>query len=197
MTAQQAIDTAFKYGGSLAGLDGSLTKAIIAFKDDSTVTAQMLTALAVGYMMKKLDYTKVVATRAVAKAKYNEKKQDDDHRTFDEERVMVSVRVLWHRANKGAGIVKPKSENQVKAETERATKDAEKKAHQARLEETWEIVHPKDETDIFESLTRLVSTMKALQSKHSAKLVGDAGMTWRDWLASAPKVKPPKAAKAA
>jgi hypothetical protein len=189
MTAQQAIDTAFKYGGSLAGLDGSLTKAILAFKSDATVTAQMLTALAVGYMMRKLGYTKVQATRAVAKAKYNEKKQDDDHRTFDEERVMGSVRVLWHRATKGAGIVKPKSENQIRADLERNTKDAERKAHQARLEETWEIVHPKDEVDVNEAMTRLVSTMKAFHAKHAARFKGDAGMAWRDWLKAAPKAK--------
>lgn len=187
MTAAQACDAAFKYGASMAGLDGSLTKALKAFKADKAVMADMLTALNVGYVVKKLAVSKTEATRIVGLLKYNEKKQDDEHRTFEQQRVMDSVRVLWHRAQKLAGIVQPKSENQAKAEATRAQKEAEAKAHESRLIKADAIVNPPDDVDVFESLTRLVSTMKSLQKKHTAKLTGDRGSAWRDWLASAPK----------
>lgn len=187
MTALQACDAAFEYGSSMAGLDGNLTKALQAFSNNETVKADMLTALNVGYVVRKLGVDKARATEIVGLLKYNEKKQDDHHRTFEQQRVMDSVRVIWHRAQKMAGIVQPKSDNQVKAEQTRAQKEAEKTALESRLIKADEIVNPKDDVDVFESLTRLVSTMKALQSKHAAKLVGDRGSAWRDWLASAPK----------
>jgi hypothetical protein len=187
ITAEQACEAAYQYGSSLAGLDGSLTVALKAFKDNAPVLDEMLLNLNVGYLVRKLDYDRDYATEVVGLLKYNEKKADDHHRTFEQQRIMDTVRVVWHRAQKMAGIVKPKTDGQVKAEATRAEKEAEKSAHESRLIKADEIVNPKDDTDIFESLTRLVSTMKALQAKHSAKLVGDRGSAWRDWLASAPK----------
>lgn len=189
MTAEQACQAAYEYGSSLAGLDGSLTVAIKYYKDNESVMADMLVSLNVGYMVRKLGVDKAKATEIVGLLKYNEKKADDHHRTFEQQRIMDTVRVIWHRAQKMAGVVKAKSENQVKAEQTRAEKEAEKSALESRLVKADEIVNPKDDTDIFESLTRLVSTMKALQSKHAAKLTGDKGSAWRDWLASAPSSK--------
>jgi hypothetical protein len=189
LTPAQACEAAYEYGSSLAGLDGSLTVAIKYYKDNETVMADMLVSLNVGYLVRKMGYDKAKATEVVGLLKYNEKKADDHHRTFEQQRIMDTVRVVWHRAQKMAGVVKAKSENQVKAEQTRAEKEAEKTAHESRLIKADEIVNPKDDTDIFESLTRLVSTMKALQSKHAGKLVGDKGTAWRDWLASAPSSK--------
>ena len=97
MTPAQACDAAFKYGSSMAGLDGNLTKALKAFKNDKAVMADMLIALNVGYVVKKLAVSKTEATRIVGLLKYNEKKPDDEHRTFEQQRIMNSVRVLWHR----------------------------------------------------------------------------------------------------
>ena len=79
--------------------------------------------------------------------------------------------------NRIPGIVKPKTENQVRAEITRAEKEAEKKEHTERLEETWEIVHPTDGTDV------------AYHSGNAGKFTGDAGMAWRGWLANAPVTK--------
>ena len=187
LTAAQAVTAAYDYGTSLAGLDGTLTVAIKQFKDNESVMADMLTALNVGYMVRKLGYDKAKATEVVGLLKYNEKKQDDHHRTFEQQRIMDTVRVVWHRAQKMAGVVKAKTEGQIKAEATRAQKEAEAEAHESRLIKADEIVNPKDDVDVFEALTRLVSTMKSLQAKHAAKLVGDKGSAWRDWLASAPK----------
>jgi hypothetical protein len=185
MTAAQACQAAFEYGQSMAGLDGTLVKAIQAFKADDAVLSDMLDSLNVGYFIRKLNVEKAEATRIVGLLKYNENKQDDEHRTFEQERIMVAVRVLWSRAKKMAGVAK--AEAQVKAEATRAQKEAEKEAHESRLIKADEIVNPKDDVDVFESLTRLVSTMKSIQAKHAAKLVGDRGSAWRDWLAAAPK----------
>jgi hypothetical protein len=185
MTAAQACQAAFEYGQSMAGLDGTLVKAIQAFKADDAVLSDMLDSLNVGYFIRKLNVEKAEATRIVGLLKYNENKQDDEHRTFEQERIMVAVRVLWSRAKKMAGVAK--AEAQVKAEATRAAKEAEKTAHESRLIKADEIVNPKDDVDVFESLTRLVSTMKSIQAKHAAKLVGDRGSAWRDWLAAAPK----------
>src|SRR4051812_28319912 len=189
MTAEQACQAAFDYGSSLAGLDGALTVAIKTFKDNEPVMADMLVSLNVGYLIRKLGVDETKATEIVGLLKYNEKKADDHHRTFEQQRIMDTVRVVWHRAQKMAGVVKAKSEGQISAEATRAAKEAEKSALELRLVKADEIVNPKDDTDIFESLTRLVSTMKALQSKHAAKLTGDRGSAWRDWLASAPSSK--------
>jgi hypothetical protein len=187
ITAAQACEAAYEYGSSVAGLDGTLTKALQAFKDNETVQADMLAALNVGYMVRKLGYTRDRATEVVGLLKYNEKKQDDHHRTFEQQRVMDTVRVIWHRAQKMAGIVKAKTDNQVKAEQTRAQKDAERAAHEQRLIKADELVNPKNDTDPFDALSRLVLTMKSLQSKYADKLVGDRGSAWRDWLANSPK----------
>ena len=187
LTPAQACEAAFEYGSSLAGLDGTLTLALKAYAHNETVMADMLTALNVGYLVRKLSVTREKATEIAGLLKYNEKKQDDHHRTFEQQRIMDTVRVVWHRAQKMAGIVKPKTEGQVKAEATRAQKEAEAEAHELRLIKADAIVNPADDVDVFELLTRLVSTMKAIQSKHAAKLVGDRGSAWRDWLASAPK----------
>ncbi len=182
MTADQAYQVAFDYGVSMAGQDGALTKALIAFKDNEAVKTDMLAALNVGYMMRKLSYDKAKATTSVAKKKYNvdPKYHDDAHRTLDEQRAMDSVRVIWHRAQKMAGIIQPKSDNQVQAEVTRAAKEADRKEMETLL-------NPKDDADVDEGMTRLVSTMKGYYSKHAGKFTGDKGSAWRDWLANAPK----------
>jgi hypothetical protein len=187
MTVAEACEAAYAYGSSLAGLDGTLTIALKTFKDNEVVLSDMLVNLNIGYLVRKMGYDKDKATEVVGLLKYNEKKADDHHRTFEQQRVIDTVRVVWHRAQKMAGIVKPKSEGQVKAEATRAQKESEKEAHESRLIKADEIVNPKDDVDVFESLVRLVSTMKSLQSKHAAKLTGDRGSAWRDWLASSPK----------
>ena len=55
MTKDQAIAAAFKYGQSLAGLDGTLVKAIGQFKGDTAILSEIQDALNIGYVMKKLD----------------------------------------------------------------------------------------------------------------------------------------------
>src|ERR1700757_1042057 len=65
MTPEQACEIAFNYGQNLAGLDGELTKALVTFKDDETVQENMLHELNVGYMMRKLGYTREHAGDAI------------------------------------------------------------------------------------------------------------------------------------
>lgn len=189
LTAAEAVAVAYEYGNSVAGLDGTLTNAIKLFKDSATVMADMLAALNVGYMARKLGVDKAKATEIVGLLKHNPnpKKADDHHRTFEQQRIMDSVRVIWHRAQKMAGVVHVKSDAQVEAEKTRAAKEAAKVETEARLIKADEIVNPKADVDVTEALTRLVSTMRSLANKHSDKLVGDKGMAWRDWLANAPK----------
>lgn len=185
ITREQAIETAYTYGSNLAGYDGALTKALVAYKSDATVLAEMLTSLCVGYTVKKLAVSKAEATRIVGLLKYNEKKEDDEHRTFEQERVMIAVRVLWSRAKKMAGF--EKSESSAKAEVTRAAKEAEREANNQRLIKADSIVNPKDDTDPFDALAALVVTLKHVQKKYADKLTGERGSAWRDWLANAPK----------
>jgi len=185
MTKDQAIAAAFKYGQSLAGLDGTLVKAIGQFKGDTAILTEIQGALNIGYVMKKLDVTKGEATRIVGLLKYNEDKQDDEHRTFEQERVMIAARVLWSRAKAMAGV--PKSEQAAKGEATRAQKEADRKANEQRLIKADEIVNPKDDVNPFAALAALVTTMRHLQKKHAAKLDGERGSQWREWLAKAPK----------
>ena len=198
LTPGQAIDIAFQYGQSLAGVDGSLVTALVTFKDDKAVQADMLKALNIGYIMRKLNKTKDEAEVIYSLAKYNPKadKQTDKNRTLEQERVMTAVRVLWHRAKAIAFPDTAKTEAAIKAEQTRNDNEKAAKERQAKLEALAEIVQPKPETDVYEAMNRLVSTMKAYHSKHADKFVGDAGMAWRDWLAAAPnsnaKSKAPK-----
>ena len=185
ITRDQAIAAAFDYGQSMAGMDGTLVRALVAFRTNVEVQAEMLAALNVGYVMKKLAVDKPEATRIVGLSKFNEDKQDDAHRTFEQERVMIAVRVLWSRAKKMAGF--PKTEAMAKAEATRAAKESERTATEARLVKADSIVNPKDDADPFESLAALVVTMRHLQKKYADKLTGERGTAWRDWLAAAPK----------
>jgi hypothetical protein len=187
ITVEQAVEVAYNYGANIAGIDGKLTKALQTYKANEAVQNDMLEALNVGYLTRKLSVSKIEATRVYNLKKYNPdpKHHNDEHRTFEQQRVMDTVRVLWHRAKKMAGL--GKNEDQANAEATRAQKEAEKKAHEARLAKADEIVNPKDDVDVFDALNRLVLSMKAIQSKHASKLVGDRGMAWRDWLAAAPK----------
>jgi hypothetical protein len=191
MTLGQACEIGFEYGKNLAGADGTLTKALKAFDGEGAAIKAIEHSIAEGYMVRKLSYTREQAVAAIGKLGHNDKKQDDHHRTFDEQRVMNTVRVMMTRAFENAGIERPKSEAQkeaqVKAELARNEKDAQKKAQEAQREEAWDIVHPKEETDVNEAMRRLVSTMQAYHSKHAAKFGGNTGMAWRDWLAKAPK----------
>jgi hypothetical protein len=181
LTKEQAVKAAYDYGSCLAGQDGTLTAALKAYAKNEEVQADMLKALNVGYVERKLDVSKEEAERIVGLVKYNEKKQDDHHRTFAQERVMIAVRVLWMRAKRMAGIV----EAPAKGKTEKA---AESEARKGQIQELAEIVYPTktEDVDVNAAMVRLVLTMRSYQNKYSAKFVGDTGSAWRDWLAAAP-----------
>ena len=185
ITREQAIATAYECGVSMAGIDGLLVKALKAYQNNQDVLTEMLASLNVGYLTKKLVVTDEEAKRIAGLLKYNEKKKDDQQRTFEQERVMIAVRVLWSRAKKLAGF--PKTEAMAKAEQTRAVKEEERKEHEQRLIRADEIVNPKNDVNVFEALSRLVLTMKSLRDKHADQLKGDAGTAWRDWLSKAPK----------
>jgi hypothetical protein len=188
MTAAEAVEIAYQYGQTMAGQDGLLTVAFKTFAKDDKVIGDMVQALTEGYFVRKLGYTREEAKAVIAKAKHNDKNPDkntDNNRTAQQEGVMVCVRMLVSRAKRMAGITKPAAT--AEAETRRATKEAEAKAHTDRLIKADEIVNPKDTVDAFDALARLALTMKAVANKHADKLVGDRGMAWRDWLANAPK----------
>lgn len=188
MTPAQAIEIAFDYGQTMAGQDGALTNAFVTFKANDKVLDDMVQALSEGYFVRKLGYERSEATRVIALKKYNDRNTDkntDDNRTFEQERVMVSVRVLVSRAKRMAGITKPVAT--AEQEATRATKEAAKEAHESRLIKADEIVNPADDVDVFDALNRLVLSLKAIQKKHTAKLVGDRGSEWREWLANAPR----------
>jgi hypothetical protein len=192
ITREQAIATGLKFGQNLAGQYGSLTLALQAFKDDQEVRSEMLKAISIGYIMRKFDIDKAEATRIVGLKKFNEKKVDDDHRTFEQERVMGTVRMLWSRANKLAGIVAEKTPNQIKADQTRAAKEAAKKVHESQMEQAWEIVHPTAPTsdiDVDAAMARFVMAMRSYHDGHATKFTGDSGSAWRDWIAAAPTAK--------
>jgi hypothetical protein len=195
LTPAQAIETAYQYGHTMAGQDGALTNAFKTFAKDDQVIEDMVQALSEGYMVRKLGYDREEATRVISLKKYNQlnpSKNTDENRTAEQERIMTAIRVLVHRAKKMAGIGKPV--DVAEREATRAAKEAEKEAHESRLVAADEIVNPPEDVNPFDALARLVLTMKSLANKHSAKLTGDSGMAWRDWLASAPINQPaPKA----
>jgi len=174
MTPAQAIAIAFEYGQTMAGQDGALTNAFTTFKANDKVIDDMVQALTEGYLVRKLGYDRAEATRVIALKKYNDRnpeKNTDENRTFEQERVMVAVRVLVSRAKRMAGITKAPETGE--AEAKRAAKEAEAKEHESRLIKADEIVNPADTVDPFDALNRLVLTMKSIQKKHAAKLVGD------------------------
>ena len=188
MTPAQAIAIAFEYGQTMAGQDGALTNAFTTFKANDKVVGDMVQALTEGYLVRKLGYERSEATRVIGLKKYNDRNPDkntDENRTFEQERVMVAVRVLVSRAKRMAGITK--SADTAEQEATRAAKEADKAAHEQRLIKADEIINPADDVDVFDALNRLVLTMKSLQKKHTAKLTGDRGSEWRDWLANAPR----------
>jgi hypothetical protein len=188
LTAAEAVEIAFEYGQNIAGQDGQLTIAFKTFAKNDKVIGDMVQALTEGYMVRKLGYTREEAKVVIGKAKYNDKNPDkntDNNRTLVQEGVMVAVRMLVSRAKRFAGITKaPATAEQ---EATRAAKEAEAKAHTDRLIKADEIVNPADNVDVFDALNRMVLSMKAIQKKHTAKLVGDRGSEWRDWLANAPR----------
>jgi hypothetical protein len=186
LTPSQACDIAFAYGETMAGQDGALTNAFATFKANDKVLGDMVQALTEGYMVRKLGYDRIEARRVVGLKKHNQlnpAKNTDDNRTAEQERVMTAVRVLVSRAKRMAGITEAKPDTAVKAEQAKA----EKEAHEQRLIKADEIINPPDETDPFDALNRLVLSMKGLQKKYAAKLTGDRGAEWRDWLANAPR----------
>jgi hypothetical protein len=188
MTPAQACEIAFEAGQNYAGQDGSLTQAFVTFKANDKVIGDMVQALSEGYFVRKLGYDRVEATRVIGLKKYNDRNPDkntDENRTFDQERVMVAVRVLVSRAKRMAGITKPA--DTAEQEATRAQKEADKAAHEQRLIKADEIINPSDDVDVFDALNRMVLSMKGLQKKYTAKLVGDRGSEWRDWLANAPR----------
>jgi hypothetical protein len=187
MTPAQACDIAFEAGQNYAGQDGSLTVAFATFKANETVINDMVYCIEQGYFVRKMGYDRDEAKVVINKKKHNHmnpSKNTDENRTAEQEKVMTAVRVLVSRAKRMAGITKPENQD---AEVNRAAAEATKKAHESRLIKADEIVNPKDDTDIFDALNRLVLTMKSLQKKYAAKLVDDRGSEWRDWLANAPR----------
>ena len=195
ITREQAIAAGLKFGQNLAGQYGSLTLALQAFKGDEEVRSEILKAISIGYLMRKFDISKAEAERIAGLKKYNESKQDDDHRTFEQERVMATVRMLWSRANKLAGIVAVKTENQIKADATRAAKEAARKVHESQMEQAWEIVHPTapaTAVDVDAAMARFVMAMRSYHDGHAAQFVGDSGSAWRDWIAAAPVSKTAK-----
>jgi hypothetical protein len=188
MTIAQACDIAFEYGQNAAGQDGSLTKAFVTFKDNEKAIDDMVQALTEGYFVRKLNYDRAEARRVIGLNKYNHmnpKNNSDKNRTFEQEKIMGAIRTLVSRAKKMAGITK--SSDTAEAEVARAAKEATAKAHESRLIKADEIVNPADNVDPFDALNRIVSTLAALQKKYAAKLTGDRGSAWRDWLAAAPR----------
>jgi hypothetical protein len=187
MTSAQACDIAFEAGQNYAGQDGSLTLAFTTFAANETVINDMVYCIEQGYFVRKMAYTRDESKRVINLKKYNHmnpQKNTAENRTKEQETVMGAVRVLVSRAKRMAGITKPADQN---AEVARAAKEATAKAHESRLIKADEIVNPKDDTDVFDALNRLVLTMKSLQKKFAAKLVDDRGSEWRDWLANAPR----------
>lgn len=188
MTALEACEIAYQYGENVAGQDGALTVAFKTFAKNDKVIGDMVQALTEGYYVRKMDYTREEAKRIIGLAKYNDRNPDkntDNNRTAQQEAVMVAVRMLVSRAKRFAGITKaPATAEQ---EVARAAKEATAKAVESRLIEADKIVHPADDVDVFDALNRMVLSMKAIQKKHTAKLAGDRGSEWRDWLASAPR----------
>jgi hypothetical protein len=187
MTVAQACEIAFEAGKNYAGQDGMLTEAFVTFKANDKAIGDMVQALTEGYYVRKMGYDRVEARRVIGLKKYNHmnpKNNSDDNRTFEQERVMGAVRTLVSRAKRLAGITKPENQD---AEVARAAAEAERKNHEQRLIKADEIVNPKDDVDVFDAFNRLVSTMSAMQKKYAAKLVGDRGSAWRDWLAAAPR----------
>ena len=192
ITREQAIAAGLKFGQNLAGQYGSLTLALQAFKGDEEVRSEILKAISIGYLMRKFDISKAEAERIAGLKKYNESKQDDDHRTFEQERVMATVRMLWSRANKLAGIVNEKTPNQIKADQTRAAKEAARKVHESQMEQAWEIVHPTapaTAVDVDAAMARFVMAMRSYHDGHAGQFVGDSGSAWRDWIAAAPVSK--------
>lgn len=187
MTPAQACDIAFAYGENMAGQDGQLTLAFTTFKANDKVISDMVQALTEGYFVRKHGVTREEAKRISYLKKYNQlnpAKNTDENRTAEQEKVMGAVRVLVSRAKRMAGITKPENpETEVKREEAKAERDA----HQARLIKADELINPADDVDVFDALNRLVLSMKSIQKKHAAKLVGDRGSEWRDWLANAPR----------
>ena len=188
LTPAQAIEVAFEYGQTMAGQDGALTVAFTTFKANDKVIGDMVQALTEGYMVRKLSYDRVEAKRVIALKKYNQlnpAKNSDDNRTAEQERVMTAVRVLVSRAKRLAGITEAKAGGDAAIKAEQTK--AEREQHQQRLIKADEIVNPADDVDAFDALNRLVLSMKSIQKKYAAKLVGDRGSEWRDWLANAPR----------
>lgn len=194
LTEDQALALCFQYGKTIAGQDGFLTKALEQFPSEAfakKATQQICAA----YYMDKLSYSKDDAFIAVGKFTHNKDdatKQSGDYRTLKEERIMVSVRMLVGRAKQLAGIVNP--ETVARQEKANKTKEENKRAAdavEAERQKAWEIVHPQvtEDFDVNAALNALVARIRSLMNEHSARITGDSGSAWREWLAKAPKVK--------
>jgi hypothetical protein len=202
----QAIEAFFDWGQSMAGVDGTIVQALKTFGTDSNTDkearAEMWKALNCGYLVRKLGYTREHAAIVYGRMKYNSKNPDnntDDHRTAEEQRVVDTCRMMKSRAMNLAGI-SDQTESQRDALTKAQAKRDEKKRiaeeREAELLKDHEIVHPSDETDPIEALTRVALMLKGLQKKYALKLKGDIGSAWRNWIDDAPMgTKAPKASK--
>lgn len=212
LTVDQAVEICFEYGGSMAGADGNLTKALKQFKGQKEARRVMFRGMCIGYLVRKLGYERPHATARYDLLKHNEDiPQDDKHRNWEEQRVINSVRQMWSRADEFAGTSPEKSDRQKAALATAQVASEQAKAHREQAERAWEIVHPTEaradgsvvaETpeSVIETLVRLAGTIKGYANKHSALITGDVGMAWRDWIAAAPVTagaKPKKSNKRA
>lgn len=197
MTKAEAIAICTKAGTSYAGIDGSLVRAFKAFEKDKETLTEMVKALSVAYLTKKLNVSKDEAVLILGLSRHNPKiEQDDLHRTLEQDRVLVSVRVLVSRAKALAGFEKNKAKSrgqknkkaQDKAKGAIATTNADidPKEH-ARLVKADSIVNPASDVDCFDAMSRVVLTLKSMERKYARKLVGERGDAWRAWLATSPK----------
>lgn len=197
MTKAEAIAICAKAGASYAGIDGSLVRAFKAFKTDKETLVEMSKALSVAYLTKKLEVSKDEASLILGLSRHNPKiAQDNEHRTLEQERVLVSVRVLVSRAKEMAGFEKDKAKSRgqkAKKATDKANgaiatanADIDPKEH-ARLVKADAIVNPANDVDAFDAMSRVVLTLKSMERKYTKKLVGERGDAWRAWLAAAPK----------
>lgn len=199
MTKAEAIAICTKAGTSYAGIDGSLVRAFKAFKNDKETLDEMVKVLSIAYLTKKLDVSKDEAKLILGKSRppKDASKADDSHRTLEQERVLVSVRVLVSRAKEMAGFEKDKAKSRgakAKKAKDKAAKGAIATANadidpkeQARLIKADSIVNPADDVDAFDAMSRVVLTLKSMERKYTKKLVGERGDAWRAWLAASPK----------
>jgi len=191
-----AIETFFDWGSNMAGVDGNIVRALKFWgtdsKEDKAARSELWKAMNYGYLVRKLGYTRDYAAVVFDRMKYNSKNPDkntDDHRTAEEQRVIDTCRQMKSRAMALAGISDMSEKQRQSLEDAAATRKEKKdkaEARESELLKDHEIIHPSDETDPIEALTRVALTLKSLQKRYALRLTGDLGSAWRNWIDDAP-----------